>query len=279
MTGRAEDAGRGREFYKMTGSGNDFVFVDARANPAGELDRPDWIRIVCARGTGVGADGVVFLEPANRAGVGFSIRYFNADGSLADLCGNASLCSVALAARLGAADGAAMRFDAGSGEIGGRIIGGRPEIEIGAVRDLSPAFDRSLEPGEQRIGYALVGVPHLAVLCDDVEAIELARRGRDLRWSPSLTHGANANFVSGTPGRWKIRTFERGVEGETLACGTGAVATAALLRAWGADRDVIELETRSGRVLRVTLPADPHASARLAGEGRLVFRGSFAELG
>jgi diaminopimelate epimerase len=279
MTSRGDDEVRGREFYKMTGSGNDFVFVDARYRPAGELDRPEWIRRVCARGTGVGADGVVFLEPPGRDEADFSIRYFNADGSLADLCGNASLCSVALASRLGAADGEGMRFDAGSGEIRGRITTEGPEIELGTVRDMDLAFDRPLEAGELRIGFALVGVPHLVIQCANVETVDLGTRGRDLRWSPALPHGANANFVSGPAGGWRIRTFERGVEGETLACGPGAVATAALLRAWNADGDSIELETRSGRVLRVTLPADGRASARLAGEGRLVFQGSLADLG
>jgi len=279
MTSRADDGVLGRQFYKMTGSGNDFVFVDARTDPAGELGRPEWIRKACARGTGVGADGVVFLEPAGRHGVDFSIRYFNSDGSLAALCGNASLCSASLAARLGAAPPQGMRFDTGSGEIRGRVTTEGPEIEIGEVRDLDRAFGRSLESGEIRIGYAVVGVPHVVVQCADVEAIDLLTRGRDLRWSRALAHGANANFVSGSTGGWKIRTFERGVEGETLACGTGAVATAALLRAWGADGDGIALETRSGRVLRATLPPHSGASARLAGEGRLVFQGSFGDLG
>ena len=90
----------GRRFYKLTGSGNDFVFVDARAEPAGRLEDPKVVGQLCARGTGIGADGVVFVEPPRTAEERFSIRYLNRDGSLALLCGNASLCSVRLAAEL-----------------------------------------------------------------------------------------------------------------------------------------------------------------------------------
>ena len=103
----------GRAFVKMTGSGNDFVFFDARQEAAGELATPRRIAELCARGTGIGADGVVFLEPSAEAD--FAIRYFNSDGSLASLCGNASLCSTRLAAELGAADPAGMSFVTGAG--------------------------------------------------------------------------------------------------------------------------------------------------------------------
>ena len=103
----------GRTFYKMSGSGNDFVFFDARRESPNGLDRPDSVQRLCARGTGVGADGVVFLEPSRAAA--FKIRYLNADGSLAALCGNATLCSARLAVELGGADGEGFEIETDDG--------------------------------------------------------------------------------------------------------------------------------------------------------------------
>jgi diaminopimelate epimerase len=233
---------------------------------------------LCARGTGIGADGVVFLEAGRSAGSDFAIRYYNADGGRAELCGNASLCSVALATRLGGGDGE-VAFDTDAGVIRGRWRGAAPQIDVGAVRALDTDFDAVRQGGERRIGYARVGVPHLVILCDDVDAVDLDRRGRELRWAP-VPDGANANFVSRAGSGWKIRTFERGVEGETLACGTGAVATGALLERWGEAESPVALETRSGRVLRVTLrrSADGSTEASLSGEGRLVYRGRLGDV-
>ncbi|MFL5574384.1 MAG: diaminopimelate epimerase [Gemmatimonadaceae bacterium] len=281
--GRGAQEGRGRPFVKMSGSGNDFVFFDARTEPAGELAVPETVRRICARGTGIGADGVVFLERSERAD--FGIRYLNSDGSPASLCGNASLCSTRLASELGAADPAAMRFETGSGVLSARLRDGLPEIDLQPVRDVRPAA-AGIEPaaGERRIGFALAGVPHLVILCDDVERVELARRGPPLRAHATLPEGANVNWVSRRGDGWAIRTFERGVEGETLACGTGAVAAAVLLAAWGeapADAPAFRaaLATRSGRVLEVSLAHDGVAwLPSLRGEGRLVFRGELADI-
>lgn len=288
----ASGASRGREFVKMSGSGNDFLFFDARLVPAGELDRPERIRALCARGTGVGADGVVFLERSPTAD--FAIRYFNADGSLASLCGNASLCSTRLAAELGAAAAEAMAFETGAGRMSGRIraTDGQPEIDLGPLARLTPDLPGvELANGERRVGYAVAGVPHLVILCDDVDAADVAGRGPGLRSHRAVgAEGANVNWVSaskGMPseeGRWRIRTFERGVEGETLACGTGAVASAAVLAGWGlAPAAGATLVTRSGRALTVTFrPAGPDEQATprpsLSGEGRIVFRGVLGDV-
>ena len=108
----------GRSFYKLSGSGNDFVFVDARTEPAGRLEVPEVVGAICARATGVGADGIVFIEPPQTATQRFSIRYLNRDGSLALLCGNASLCSVRLAAELGiVSEGEDFEFGTGAGSV------------------------------------------------------------------------------------------------------------------------------------------------------------------
>lgn len=269
---------RGRAFVKMSGSGNDFVVFDARAEPALSLAEESAIRALCARGTGVGADGVVFLEPSSVADV--RVRYFNADGSLAALCGNATLCAARLTAEGRGVDPAGFAVETDDGVLAARISGGRPEITMRAVEDLRVDVGIPLEPGERRMGFARAGVPHLVVLCDDVDQVDVDTRGAPLRGHSSLSDGANVNFVSGRLGRWRMRTFERGVEGETLACGTGAVATATLLAAWGEDGDEVALTTRSGCLLTVRQFDSPGGRRpSLSGEARIVFRGELAELG
>ena len=138
--------------------------------------------------------------------------------------------------------------------------------------------------GERQLGFVLAGVPHLVVLVDGetgADDVPLMDRGPGLRRHPALAAGANVNWVGRRPGGvWSMRTFERGVEGETLACGTGAVATAILLNRWGLAGPTVALETRSGRVLTVILGADAGGAVRptLKGEGRLVYEGTFADV-
>jgi diaminopimelate epimerase len=267
-----------REFFKMSGSGNDFVFFDARHRPPGELETPEMIRTVSARATGVGADGVVFLERSDVATVG--LRYFNSDGSRASLCGNATLCTARLAVELGAANPAGFTIETDAGVLSARLRDGLPEIDFAPVAAVSPSAPVRAEAGERRIGFALAGVPHLVVEVPDVEGVALDARGRQLRFDRSLEHGANVNFVSPAPaGGWYMRTYERGVEGETLACGTGAVACATLLNAWGAADGVTTIVTRSGRPLVVRPPTEGEGRGpSLSGEGRIVFVGRLREL-
>jgi diaminopimelate epimerase len=269
----------GREFFKLTGSGNDFLFFDTREDPPGQLLDPSRIRELCARGTGVGADGIVFVERSAHAD--FAIRYFNADGSLASLCGNASLCATNLAVELGIADAGGLQFETDAGLVTGRVRDGTPEIDLQPVTRVEPVVSVGYAEGEQRIGYAEAGVPHVVVLCDDVGDVPIETRGYRLRWYEGFPQGANANFVSGGDGSgWRLRTFERGVEGETLACGTGAVATGVLLRAWGLTGDTVRIATRSGKVLTVRLSGDrTRQEVSLAGEGRVVYFGRLADVG
>jgi diaminopimelate epimerase len=268
----------GRKFWKMSGSGNDFVFFDARTDPPGAFSTPGVIDEVCARATGVGADGVVFIQ--TDVVEAFSIHYFNRDGSLAELCGNASLCSARLAAELGIADRAGFRFATDAGVISARFVADEPEIDLQPVRGLRADAGLALGDGERRIGFADTGVPHLVVLVDDVVTVDVTARGRELRFDASLADGANVNFVSKLDGSlWRMRTYERGVEGETLACGTGTVAAAVLLEAWGLSGHQTVLRSQSGRVLTATVR---HSGAEirpsLRGEARVVFTGELAEL-
>jgi diaminopimelate epimerase len=268
----------GRAFYKMSGSGNDFVMVDARVDPPGTLADPDVVKRVCARGTGVGADGIVFLLPSAIAAV--KLVYLNADGSHADFCGNATLCTTRLARELGVGNNAGFTIETESGTVTARFDGSTPEIDLQPVVEVD--VDRSgieLRGGEARIGFALVGVPHLVIRCADVSTVDVVGRGRPLRSHPGLTAGANVNFVAPTSrGRWRVRTYERGVEAETLACGSGAVATAILLTSWGEASQAVEIETTSGKPLRVRLERTESVwRPSLAGEGRVVYQGTLSE--
>jgi diaminopimelate epimerase len=269
----------GRPFYKLSGSGNDFVFIDTRFDPPGELESAKIIQTLCARGTGVGADGIVFLAESEKETL--AMRYLNSDGSLAALCGNATLCTARMAVELEVAPpDEEFTIETDSGVVTARFRDQLPEIDLQPVIGLEECFEGELDPGEQRIGFATVGVPHLVVLCTKVDEAPVLERGRQLRHDRKLPQGANVNFVSRSDGRWRVRTYERGVEAETLACGTGAVATALLLAAWGvAKPNGIELQTRSGRTLRVRHRLDgDQIYPSLSGEARIVFTGRFAEL-
>jgi diaminopimelate epimerase len=278
---------KGLPFFKMTGSGNDFVVFDGREVSRELVTRPEVVKAICHRRNGIGADGLVVLEPltgSDQADV--RIHYFNSDGSPADLCGNATLCSTALASALGMANAEAMVLETGAGPIRSAVRG-QPEIRLQPVRDLHLEMPIERATGEQRVGFVVAGIPHLVVQCDDAESVDVAARGAFLRWHSSTgPAGANVNWVSRWPdGRWRYRTFERGVEGETLACGTGAVATAALLRAWGDTGDPgapVIIRTSSGRDLEVRFDRGADSQSiefpLLTGEGRVVFQGQIGTL-
>jgi diaminopimelate epimerase len=262
----------------MTGSGNDFVMVDGRVSAPADWALED-IRAACARGTGVGADGLVFLGPGSRPDA-VRMIYYNSDGSHAAMCGNAALCSTTLAVHLGlgAPDGMDLETDAATYR--SRTAGpGRAELLLAPVDPPEAVPGLALAEGERQAVLARVGVPHLIVLVDDVDDLDLMARGRALRFDPALDpEGANVNFVSrdGREGGWRMRTYERGVEGETLACGTGSVGAACAIQEWGLGHVTINIVTRSGRLLEIR--AKKEASGRyedvwLTGEGRMVFRG------
>ena len=270
---------KGREFWKMSGSGNDFVFFDARQEGIGDLGRAETVRAVCARATGVGADGIAFLMRDDQED--FRIRYLNRDGSAGELCGNASLCAVRLSTEMGIASPAGLSFATDAGRVSGRLVAGTPEVDLQPPRDVRMALDLALGPGEQRVAFVNTGVPHVVVLVDDVDIVDVPQRGAALRNHPSFSDGANANFVSrrDSEGPWLQRTFERGVEAETLACGTGSVAIAVLLEAWGLSGPVVAISTHSGLPVSVSLNTNNgFVLPSLRGEGRIVFSGVIASI-
>jgi diaminopimelate epimerase len=273
--------GSGSVVYKMSGSGNDFVMLDGRLEPISRWP-VERIRAVCARRTGVGADGLVFLEPGSGPGA-VRFVYFNADGSPAGMCGNAALCATRLAGFLELAPAQGMVLETDAGDVRSRCLDDkRAEIELPDPGPLTvPAID--LASGERDVRFTTVGVPHLVLLVDDLAAVRVRERGRELRSHPAVQpDGANVNFLApAADGAWAVRTYERGVEDETLACGTGTAASAATLLTLGKIRGLpLEVRTSSGLILTVTatLAADGRLERpRLAGEGRFIFRGIISQ--
>jgi len=268
----------------MTGSGNDFVMLDARVSTPADWTAED-MQAICAQGTGVGADGVVFVGPGSRPGSARMV-YFNADGSHAAMCGNAALCSTTLAARLGVAPAAGMDLETDAGTYRSRTTEpGRAELNLAPVDPPAAVTRLQLAPGERQAVLGRVGVPHLVVLVEDVDDLDLMERGRALRFDPALApEGANINFISNGSGTaespvWRMRTYERGVEGETLACGTGAVAASCAIVEWGLGQLPVDIQSRSGRVLTIRATkrsgggGSRYNDVWLVGEGRMVFRG------
>jgi diaminopimelate epimerase len=265
---------RGTLFYKMSGSGNDFVMLDGRFT-----DPSCWpaaqVRAVCDRRKGIGADGLVILTPVPTEGV--RMAYWNADGSVGALCGNAALCSGRLAATLELVPSEEFPLLTDAGVVRVRASAGRDTAEINLPDAAIPRESRiPLEPGERWISCAEVGVPHLVLRVNDINDVDVNGRGRPLRSDQSLgPEGANVNFVSPGPGSWLIRTFERGVEGETLACGTGTVAAALALAARSEVRLPLSFRSRGGPELtvRAVMTASGASDIWLQGQARFVFKG------
>ncbi len=261
--------------FKMTGSGNDFVCFDGRMVPVSQFDPPR-IRQLCRRGTGIGADGLFVLEPGSEADR-VRFHFFNSDGGRAPMCGNGALCATRLAARLGMAPAEGMVLVADSGDYSALCVAGTEDRSVIALPDVSSIEEPAIPcaENERSIHYIRVGVPHLVVVVSDAAAVPILERGRQLRHHEALRDGANVNFVSPAGPSWTMRTFERGVEDETLACGTGAVASAAVLSLTGQIDLPWNVVTSSGSILMVRGTPDPTADAlrapRLEGEGRLVF--------
>ena len=267
---------KGTIVYKMTGSGNDFVLLDGRATCL-EAWSADRIAALCDRRNGVGADGLVILAPEAPGSVRMS--YWNADGSRAALCGNAALCSARLAVYLELVPPGDLRLLTDAGVVRARAAQDGDQAEIGvpdfAVGGALPGLEPA--PGEHWMAFATVGVPHLVVRVDDIERIDVPGRGRGLRFDPRLgPAGANVNFVApgGLGEPWLIRTYERGVEAETLACGTGTVAAGASLAVRGEASLPVGFRSRGGQPLlvRAALAGAQASEVWLGGQGKLVFR-------
>lgn len=265
-------------FTKMHGAGNDFVVIDHRVRVLPD-ERADLARLLarlCDRRRGVGADGVLLLESHPQSD--FAMRYFNADGEAAEFCGNGARCLVRFALERGLGSDGSVRFRTAVGEKRGRALAGdRIALEFGACDDGAPV---ALEAAGRRFeGRLLVtGVPHLVLPVADLDAVPLMDWAPPLRRHASLgAAGANVDFVAVRPdGRVAMRTYERGVEGETLACGSGAIACARWAVLDAGRRAPVTVRTRGGDDLEVQFAGEgPGPAATLIGPAVTVFEGTW----
>lgn len=258
-------------FYKVSGSGNDFL---ALAEPL-QVPAPETIRAWCRRGVSLGADGLFVLRRAVGDHCGTTMDYFNADGLPADLCLNGTRCAAQLAFHLGWAEGT-VTVRTAAGEVpAGRIDDSRVALELPAPAE--PPRNLTVEAGGKSwAGYSLtVGVPHFVLLWPEgLEHAPVRELGAGIRRHPAFgPPGTNVNFVR-FPGadRMEIRTFERGVEDETLSCGSGVMASAAVGLATVRARLPLRVATWGGFELEVS---GDLAQGRwsLAGDARVVAEG------
>jgi diaminopimelate epimerase len=264
----------GLNFSKMAGGGNDFVVIDnrtAKIADAGELTRR-----ICTRALSVGADGLILIEGSARAT--FRMRYYNADGGLAAFCGNGTRCAARFAF-LNVIAGRKMTIETDAGIVGAEIgDGGLVTISMPAPHSFRP--QRPLTIGDQTVrgSFMMVGVPHyVTFLREDLWSQNIVPLGIAIRRHRDLEPdgGANANFVVVRDEHSiEVRTYERGVENETLACGSGVVASAVTSAVFGKVQSPVSVLTRSGITLEVSFTLrDGHAEdVRLKGDARLIYR-------
>ena len=266
------------EFFKMSGSGNDFIIVDNRDGIVDEADLLYFIVKVCRRKMSVGADGFILVE--NAEGADFKWRFFNSDGSVAEMCGNGARC-VARFAYLNGIVGPDMSFETGAGIVKAQVAGESVKIKMTDPSDLKTDYTLELKDRSVSVSSINTGVPHVVIVTDTLDDVEVVKMGREIRLHDMFAPvGTNVNFIcpikDDTIG---IRTYERGVEDETLACGTGSVAGALILVRKVKIDGPINVLTRSGGKLKIYYKENnaTYQDVYLEGDARVIYRAKLFE--
>ncbi len=265
-------------FMKMSGAGNDFVVMD---NRDGQVDAtPDFISKVCARRVSVGADGMLLVERAEDASSAFRMRYYNSDGGEAETCGNGARC-ISRFAHIHGIAGGSMSFETAAGPYTADIVGDGVKLGMSDPTDVRADFEVKLSSGALPAASANTGVPHVVYFVDDVTSLDVVSLGRETRYHADFAPaGTNANFAQvSDSGSLRIRTYERGVEDETLACGTGAVASAILasLRRLVESPTTVRVEGGFDLVIHYTNDERGVHDIYLEGDARVVCAGELRE--
>jgi len=264
-------------FTKMNGAGNDFVLIDNRQGNH-SLDRETIARI-CDRHRGVGADGLIAVEPAQN-GADFRMRYYNSDGGEAEMCGNGARCFARYAGRLaGRKD--AISFETIAGVISAEFVGANEvRLAMSEPTDLRLSLEVPVNGATHTAHFLNTGVPHAVLFVDDLEQAPVQKLGAAIRYHDVFApRGTNVNFACRTaPDAVAIRTYERGVEGETLACGTGVVATALLFHKTTGAPSPVSVTVRGGETMKVAFETDGEnfRNVTLTGPADFVFEGQIA---
>lgn len=262
----------------MSGSGNDFILIDNRQRILDGDRLRDFVRRVCTRKVSVGADGLILLEPSER--VHFRWRFFNADGSEAEMCGNGGRCAARFAVLQGIAP-ERLSFETLAGIIEAEVHGRRVKLQMVQPSGMELDLRVRIDGDEHRLNFINTGVPHVVEFVEEAGRVAVVDRGRKIRFhSQFQPAGTNANFLQPIDrGHLKVRTYERGVEDETLACGTGAVASALIAAARGLVDSPVAVETIGGEVLNIhfRLKGEGFERVFLEGDTRLVYEGELWE--
>lgn len=261
-------------FFKMHGGGNDFVLMDHREYFIPEPEQRLFAQRVCAPKVGVGADGLILIEDSTRAD--FSWRFYNADGSEAEMCGNGARC----AARFAVINGIAqprLTFETLAGLIEAEVLNHDVRVRLADIGDFRLYVSIPLEATTLAGHFIKVGVPHTVIPMENLEEAPVRQWGREVRFHQLFQpEGTNVNFVwYESPHVLELRTYERGVEDETLACGTGAVAAALIHAKLGKVASPVAVHTRGGEILTVSfqVKGEKITEVFLEGEALVVYQG------
>jgi len=265
-------------FTKMSAAGNDFIIVDNRRGALDAHRGKETAQRLCRRKLSVGADGLILIEASQTAD--FAWRFFNADGSEAEMCGNGGRC----AARFAHLNGIApplLTFETLAGTVKAEVMGEVVKLELPLPYNLTADFALELEGEDYRVNSITVGVPHVVLFVEDLPSVAVVELGRKIRFADRFKPaGTNVNFVSiKNDATIAIRTYERGVEDETLACGTGSVASALITSEKRGITSPVSVLTQGGEVLSVHFKKEDQQLKEvfLEGTATLVYEGKLQE--
>lgn len=267
-------------FFKMNGAGNDFIIVDNRDLELSEALDADTIAALCDRHRGIGADGLLAVEPAQK-GADFRFRYYNADGGEAEMCGNGARCFGRFVAHLGEIVLKKVSFETIVGTLTAEMIGDNVRIAMSEPKDLKLEIDVQVSGLESSLHFVNTGVPHVVTFLKspaELDNLDVFSLGSEIRnHSVFAPAGTNVNFAAViAPDHISIRTFERGVEDETLACGTGVVASALVHHLLTGAPSPIKVDVEGGDTLEIGFEKSAEKSfnhVTLTGPADFVFEG------
>jgi len=266
------------EFWKMSGSGNDFILIDNRDGKVTEKDMKPLVQKACRRRESVGADGVIFVTASDNHA--FSWRYFNADGGEVEMCGNGSRC-VARYAFLNGIAGSSMTFETLAGPVSAEVSGRLVKVLMPSPSDIRTDINLPFQPGWEGADFINTGVPHVVIRVQDLTGHPVIEQGRTIRYHSMFSPaGTNADFiVVRDTHHIEIRTYERGVEDETLACGTGAIASALIANIRGMASSPVSVSTKGGEDLKIYFDKEGNSFSKvwLEGTTSIVYKGKLSQ--
>lgn len=262
-------------FTKMSGTGNDFILIDHRQPRIAREVMPEFVRLACRRRFSVGADGLIFIEDSDKAD--FKWLFFNADGSEAEMCGNGARCAARFAYAHGIAP-AHMRFETVAGIIEANVSS--TDVSVLMTEPQAFQLDLEIEVGGSslRLDSVDTGVPHAVLFVDSYDGVDICQLGSRIRHHQEfMPAGTNVNFVMPMEdGAFKVRTYERGVEDETMACGTGAVAAALIAAVRAKAASPVRIVTSGNDQLSIIFDLQEGPAAKnvfLKGPAHVIYKG------